>query len=81
MSREHRRPVMGRKGIGNLASFGICKKIEVWSAGGGGRERRKLHHIPLSVGGNVIPASGGAGAGAGGAARGPSQIYYLANNF
>ena len=33
--RLHRR-VMGRKGIGKLASFGICKKIEVWSAGGDG---------------------------------------------
>ena len=29
-----RRRVMGRKGIGKLAPFGICKKIEVWSAGG-----------------------------------------------
>ena len=25
---------MGRKGIGKLAPFGICKRIEVWSAGG-----------------------------------------------
>ncbi len=33
-SRELRRPVMGRKGIGKLAPFGICRKIEVWSAGG-----------------------------------------------
>ena len=36
VSPKRRRPVMGRKGIGRLASFGICKKIEVWSAGGGG---------------------------------------------
>ena len=28
------RPVMGRKGIGKLAAFGICKTIEVWSAAG-----------------------------------------------
>ena len=28
------RPIMGRKGIGNLSAFGICKTIEVWSAGG-----------------------------------------------
>lgn len=28
------RPVMGRKGIGKLAPFGICKEIEIISAGG-----------------------------------------------
>lgn len=28
------RKVMGRKGIGKLAPFGICKEMEVWSAGG-----------------------------------------------
>ena len=33
-SRRKRRPVMGRKGIGKLAPFGICKRIEVVSAGG-----------------------------------------------
>lgn len=33
-SREKDRPVMGRKGIGKLAPFGICNKIEVISAGG-----------------------------------------------
>ena len=33
-SRKKRRPVMGRKGIGKLAPFGICRRIEVWSAGG-----------------------------------------------
>ncbi|PAT37631.1 ATP-binding protein [Vandammella animalimorsus] len=33
-SREKKRPVMGRKGIGKLAPFGICRRIEVWSAGG-----------------------------------------------
>ena len=36
VSPERRRPVMGRKGIGKIASFGICKRIEVWSAGGDG---------------------------------------------
>ena len=36
VSPKHGRPVMGRKGIGKLASFGICKRIEVWSAGGDG---------------------------------------------
>lgn len=33
-SREKCRPVMGRKGIGKLAPFGICRRIEVKSAGG-----------------------------------------------
>ena len=33
-SRELNRPVMGRKGIGKLAPFGICRQIEVVSAGG-----------------------------------------------
>lgn len=33
-SRDKKRPVMGRKGIGKLAPFGICRRIEVWSAGG-----------------------------------------------
>ena len=33
-SRGKKRPVMGRKGIGKLAPFGICRRIEVWSAGG-----------------------------------------------
>jgi len=33
-SREKKRPVMGRKGIGKLAPFGICREIEVISAGG-----------------------------------------------
>lgn len=34
LSRLKRRSVMGRKGIGKLAPFGICKRIEVLSAGG-----------------------------------------------
>ncbi len=33
-SRNKRRLVMGRKGIGKLAPFGICKSIEVLSSGG-----------------------------------------------
>lgn len=33
-SRELDRPVMGRKGIGKFAPFGICRTIEVWTAGG-----------------------------------------------
>ena len=31
---KHRRRVMGRKGIGKLAPFGICREVEVISAGG-----------------------------------------------
>jgi Histidine kinase-, DNA gyrase B-, and HSP90-like ATPase len=34
VSRAFRRPVMGRKGIGKLAPFGICRRIEVRSSGG-----------------------------------------------
>src|SRR5439155_4450512 len=33
-SRDLKRPVMGRKGIGKLAPFGICRTIEVISSGG-----------------------------------------------
>jgi hypothetical protein len=33
-SRDLNRPVMGRKGIGKLAPFGICQRIEVISSGG-----------------------------------------------
>ena len=34
MSSQFNRKVMGRKGVGKLAPFGICKTIEVISAGG-----------------------------------------------
>lgn len=34
LSRHKKRRVMGRKGIGKLAPFGVCNEIEVWSAGG-----------------------------------------------
>ncbi len=34
LSPKFRRKVMGRKGVGKLAPFGICKTIEVISAGG-----------------------------------------------
>jgi DNA-binding transcriptional regulator YdaS (Cro superfamily) len=33
-SRDKKRPVMGRKGIGKLAPFGVCQVIEVLSSGG-----------------------------------------------
>jgi hypothetical protein len=34
LSRHKHRPVMGRKGIGKLAPFGVCREIEVLSSGG-----------------------------------------------
>lgn len=34
LSRKKKRPVMGRKGIGKLAPFGICQLMEVISSGG-----------------------------------------------
>jgi len=34
VSPKYKRPVMGRKGIGKLAPFGICRRIEIISAGG-----------------------------------------------
>ncbi len=39
LSRERGRPVMGRKGIGKLAAFGICRTIEVITAGSTPRDR------------------------------------------
>ncbi|MET8876168.1 ATP-binding protein [Nocardia sp. NPDC004604] len=39
LSRRLERPVMGRKGIGKLAPFGICRTIEVVSVGGTDAER------------------------------------------
>jgi hypothetical protein len=39
-SRRKDRPVMGRKGIGKLAPFGICTRIEVVSSGGNEVEGR-----------------------------------------
>ncbi|MFJ4650430.1 ATP-binding protein [Nocardia sp. NPDC088792] len=39
LSRDRRRPVMGRKGIGKLAAFGICRTIEVVTAGSNDGDR------------------------------------------
>lgn len=33
-SRKYKRRVMGRKGVGKLAPFGVCQRIEIVSAGG-----------------------------------------------
>ncbi|WP_067888566.1 ATP-binding protein [Nocardia vaccinii] len=53
LSRERSRPVMGRKGIGKLAAFGICRTIEVISAGSGERDRTEagwpVSHIILDL--------------------------------
>ena len=53
LSRERGRPVMGRKGIGKLAAFGICRTIEVISAGSGERDRTEagwpVSHIILDL--------------------------------
>ena len=40
VSRIYKRKVMGRKGVGKLAPFGICKIIEVISSGGEEIERK-----------------------------------------
>lgn len=34
ISKKFRRKVMGRKGVGKLAPFGVCQKIEIITAGG-----------------------------------------------
>ena len=52
-SRRFKRRVMGRKGVGKLAPFGICKIIEVVSAGGkrikrNGGEGHLTSHIILN---------------------------------
>ena len=48
ISREKRRSVMGHKGIGKLAPFGICRTIEVRSAGGKKTEKGyRVTHFEL----------------------------------
>jgi hypothetical protein len=45
---EKKRPRMGRKGIGKLAPFGICKKIEIISAGGKKEDKKfEVAHFTL----------------------------------
>jgi len=49
-SRTKDRRVMGRKGIGKLAPFGICKVIEVITAGGEQTPQGfKISHVVLSI--------------------------------
>ncbi|MDH6132952.1 hypothetical protein P3T37_002338 [Kitasatospora sp. MAA4] len=49
-SRDKSRPVMGRKGIGKLAPFGICETVEVITAGGDKTERGyRVAHLILSL--------------------------------
>lgn len=52
-SRRFNRRVMGRKGVGKLAPFGICKVIEVLSAGGqrisrDGKDGHLTSHIAMN---------------------------------
>lgn len=50
-SREKLRPVMGRKGIGKLAPFGICETVEVITAGGEATARGyRVSHIVMRLG-------------------------------
>ncbi|WP_330230697.1 ATP-binding protein [Nocardia sp. NBC_00508] len=53
LSREQKRPVMGRKGIGKLAAFGICRTIEVITAGGSMADRTSqgwpVSHIVMDL--------------------------------
>ncbi|WP_327578464.1 ATP-binding protein [Streptomyces sp. NBC_00145] len=49
-SRDKNRPVMGRKGIGKLAPFGICETVEVITAGGEkAAQGYKVAHLILSL--------------------------------
>ncbi|AYF75142.1 ATP-binding protein [Nocardia yunnanensis] len=54
LSRERRRPVVGRKGIGKLAAFGICRTIEVITAGSRDEDRTALgwrvSHLVMDLG-------------------------------
>ncbi|WP_280264752.1 ATP-binding protein [Nocardia wallacei] len=54
LSRERKRPVMGRKGIGKLAAFGICRTIEVISAGSSPGDRTPqgwpVSHLVMDLG-------------------------------
>ena len=50
VSKRFRRKVMGRKGVGKLAPFGICKVMEVISAGGKPiHERGKTGHLTSHI--------------------------------
>lgn len=54
LSRGKKRPVMGRKGLGKLAPFGVCKTIEVRSAGGKKEEKGyKVTHFQLNYDGII----------------------------
>lgn len=56
VSPKFRRKVMGRKGVGKLAPFGICQMVEIVSAGGakvrdGDQEGYRVAHIVLDKNG------------------------------
>lgn len=51
-SKKYRRKVMGRKGVGKLAPFGVCRIVEILSAGGekiskNGQEGYRVAHVIL----------------------------------
>ncbi len=51
-SQKFKRAVMGRKGVGKLAPFGVCRVVEIMSAGGprvkeGGSEGYRVAHVIL----------------------------------
>ena len=51
-SKKYGRKVMGRKGVGKLAPFGVCRLVEILSAGGekitlGGQEGYRVAHVIL----------------------------------
>ena len=51
-SKKYGRKVMGRKGVGKLAPFGVCRLVEILSAGGekitlGGQEGYRVVHVIL----------------------------------
>ena len=49
ISLKYKRHVLGRKGIGKLAPFGICNEIEIWSTGKKGEDGRyPISHLILN---------------------------------
>ncbi|MBY0313568.1 MAG: ATP-binding protein [Phycisphaerales bacterium] len=45
-SAKHKRAVMGRKGVGKLAPFGVCRQIEIITSGGGKIDGEDEHGKP-----------------------------------
>ena len=47
VSKTYGRKVMGRKGVGKIAPFGVCQKIEILSSGGGIVSGKDEHGKPM----------------------------------